>query len=383
VLDSTANAEIKNSPPVSSDTPGGQVPPANAVLLGLRALLTDQSPGPVSESTSVVIVDGAGKVIPELVASSLDMASLKQADVADLKSQPLPATDNAAVRTPRRCKLKLPGGPTELCVRVPLTEDVKASLGHNAASMVVARPAAGLGGLLGDLDQFISHAAQGFDLHIGPCQLRTEMLHVHVHGAGFTSVFVAPDVFEELVARQGNPRVLYKRHQEVELLCAELHHFVVNLCFSPCLINQQVADRNRVLGLSAAFGTPQDRLHTRDHLARVERLRHVIVGANFESNNLVDVIATRRKHQDRYIMIPPDFTADLEPVHAGHHQVQHHHRRLHLLEPRDSIRAVRRGLDSKPFLLEIDGCEVTDILFVINHKNLLRHVTLPTVCKTA
>lgn len=151
VLDSTANAEIKNTPPGATEGSGGQVPQANAVLLGLRALLTDQTPGPVSESTSVVIVDANGRVIPDLVASSLDIDALTKADVVDVRDQPAAAPDTSTIRTPRRCKLKVPGGPTELCVRVPLTTEVKQSLGKNAASMVVARPAAGLGGLLGDL----------------------------------------------------------------------------------------------------------------------------------------------------------------------------------------------------------------------------------------
>ena len=151
VLDSTANAEIKNNTTVPPDTSGGQVPQATAVLLGLRALLTDQTSGPVSESTSVLIVDPNGKVIPSLVASSLDITALSKADVSDLSNQPAGASDSPSLRTPRRCKLTLPGGPTELCVRVPLTTEVKQSLGQNAASMVVARPKAGLGSLLSDL----------------------------------------------------------------------------------------------------------------------------------------------------------------------------------------------------------------------------------------
>lgn len=151
VLDSTANAEIKNGAATPPDASGGQVPEANAVLLGLRALLSEQDSGTVSESTSVLIVDAGGRVIPDLVASSLDIDALSRATVDDNNNQPDDATGDTALRTPRRCELRLPGGPTELCVRVPLTQEVRSSLGHNASSMVVARPAAGLGELLSDL----------------------------------------------------------------------------------------------------------------------------------------------------------------------------------------------------------------------------------------
>ena len=46
-------------------------------------------------------------------------------------------------------------------------------------------------------------------------------------------------------------------------------------------------------GSSAA---PQDSLNTRGELARIERLHQVVVGADFEAVNAVDVVAAGGEH---------------------------------------------------------------------------------------
>ena len=45
----------------------------------------------------------------------------------------------------------------------------------------------------------------------------------------------------------------------------------------------------------------QDRLDARDELARVERLRQVVVGADLEADDLVDVLVAGGQHQDRHV----------------------------------------------------------------------------------
>ncbi len=43
----------------------------------------------------------------------------------------------------------------------------------------------------------------------------------------------------------------------------------------------------------------QDRLHAREQLARIERLRQIVVGAEIEPDDAIDVVAARREHQHR------------------------------------------------------------------------------------
>ena len=72
----------------------------------------------------------------------------------------------------------------------------------------------------------------------------------------------------------------------------------------------------------------QDRLHAGNQLARVERLRQVVVGADLEADDLVDVLVSCGQHQDRNVGRLADATADLDPVDVGQHQVEHDQRRL-------------------------------------------------------
>ena len=74
-------------------------------------------------------------------------------------------------------------------------------------------------------------------------------------------------------------------------------------------------------------GAAQDRLDPRDELARVERLRQVVVGADLEPDDLVDVLVARGQHQDRHVGALADPLADLDAVDVRQHQVEHDQRR--------------------------------------------------------
>ena len=71
----------------------------------------------------------------------------------------------------------------------------------------------------------------------------------------------------------------------------------------------------------------QHALHARDELARVERLRQVVVGADLEPDDLVDVLVARGEHDDRHVGALADAAADLDPVHVGQVEVEDDQRR--------------------------------------------------------
>ena len=74
-------------------------------------------------------------------------------------------------------------------------------------------------------------------------------------------------------------------------------------------------------------GAAEDRLHAGDELARVERLREVVVGADLEPDDLVDVVVARGEHEDRDVGALADPPADVDPVDIGERQVEHDQRR--------------------------------------------------------
>lgn len=147
LVDYQANTEIAQSIKARDpETP--YLPEGQDLLLVLRSFLTVRDSGRVAEDTSIALIDNDGKIIPGLEASGIP---LEGGMVKLLQNQPS-AIDGQTDRTPRRCKLQLPENPEQLCVSMPLSESVlQAFPGTSASAIVVARPAAGLGEVIGDL----------------------------------------------------------------------------------------------------------------------------------------------------------------------------------------------------------------------------------------
>src|SRR5512141_1753008 len=154
-------------------------------------------------------------------------------------------------------------------------------------------------------------------------ELSAQLSHVDVHRASVTSKGVAPDALEQLVTREHETAMVEQLPEEIEFLRRQLHFLVADLHLSAPRVDGQVAvAKNGALGLTALRRrAPEDRLDPSDELARVERLRHVVVGSHLEPDDLVDVLVAGRQHQDRHLRLLADPSADLDSVDVRQHQV--------------------------------------------------------------
>ena len=75
--------------------------------------------------------------------------------------------------------------------------------------------------------------------------------------------------------------------------------------------------------ISAAFCSPQDCPDAGDQFARVEGLGDIVVGADLETDNAVDVGATRRQHDDGQRRLRPQSTTDAEAILTGQLYIEH------------------------------------------------------------
>ena len=71
------------------------------------------------------------------------------------------------------------------------------------------------------------------------------------------------------------------------------------------------------------LGAPQHGADAGRELARRERLRHVVVGAELEPDDPVGLLASRGEHDHRELRAGADPPAQLEAVRSGQHQVEH------------------------------------------------------------
>ncbi len=99
-------------------------------------------------------------------------------------------------------------------------------------------------------------------------------------------------------------------------------------------------------------GAPEERTHPASKLADRERLRDVVVGAELETEHLVELLAARCQHDDRDVALAAQTLADLEPVEPRQHDVEDDEVERVLVEAPERLFAVARLDDRVPVPLE-------------------------------
>ena len=120
-----------------------------------------------------------------------------------------------------------------------------------------------------------------------------------------------------------------------------------------------------VLGL----GPPQDGAHARDELARRERLRHVVVCAELEPGDAVDLLVAGGHDHDRQPRGVADRPAEVEAVGVGELEVEDREPDVVLLEREQPFGAAGGPDDAEPVLLEIGANERRDVLLVLDEQD--------------
>ena len=82
--------------------------------------------------------------------------------------------------------------------------------------------------------------------------------------------------------------------------------------------------RSSVGGLSVVR-SPADRADPGDQLAEAERFGDVVIGAELEAQDPIELLAPRRQHDDRSRRSLPQLATDVAAVHVGQAEVQQHH----------------------------------------------------------
>jgi hypothetical protein len=112
--------------------------------------------------------------------------------------------------------------------------------------------------------------------------------------------------------------------EQVELLRRQLDLLVADVNLTAAGVDEQLPVAELLaLDLPAlGRGAAKNGFHPGDELAGVERLGQVIVGADLQADDLVDVLVSRGQHQDRDVGRLADAAADLDPVDVREHQVE-------------------------------------------------------------
>ena len=66
----------------------------------------------------------------------------------------------------------------------------------------------------------------------------------------------------------------------------------------------------------------KDGANSRDQFAAAERLRHIVVGAEFQSDDAIDLVALGGDHDDRDVGFGAQRAAQRQPVFARQHEIE-------------------------------------------------------------
>ena len=121
----------------------------------------------------------------------------------------------------------------------------------------------------------------------------------------------------------------------------------------------------------------QHRVNAGDELARIERLRQIVVGAHFEPDDAIDVLALRRQHDDRHRLAgAAQAAAYRQPVLAGQHEVEHDEMRRIALQLLVEVARVGKRRDVEALLGQIARQEVAQAHVVVDDENPRRCVAM-------
>src|SRR3954471_6163531 len=203
-------------------------------------------------------------------------------------------------------------------------------------------------------------------------ELPPQLAHVDVDGAGVARERVAPDPLEQLVACEDEALVVEELPEEVELLGRQPDLLLPDVALPSAGVEHELAvPEHTAIGPRLSPAGAEDGTPPRHELARIEGLREVVVGADLEARDLVEVVVARRQHQHGQRARLADPPADLDPVEVGQHQVEDDERGSVDADEGQRLSAARGHLHGEAVLAEIGGDERGNRLLVLDDENLL------------
>jgi hypothetical protein len=155
-------------------------------------------------------------------------------------------------------------------------------------------------------------------------QFVAEVSHVHVDHM-LVVVLGAPDAFQQLRSGEDSAGLVRQSEQQRKLARCQRNKRPSQRDFVAGLVDHQLTEGRwrgclgwRPLGRAR---TPKHGPHPSHELPRTERLGEIVICADLEANDAIDLLGTRGEHQNVGVAELPNAAADLEAVEAWQHQI--------------------------------------------------------------
>ena len=120
-----------------------------------------------------------------------------------------------------------------------------------------------------------------------------------VDRSGATGELHAPNLLEQTLPGHDEARVVEQEREQVELHARQLYRTAGDRDRPPAALEHDVAARDDVHVLGCRLRAAQHCMDPRNELSRGERLRHVVVGAELEPCDPIDLLIACSDDHDR------------------------------------------------------------------------------------
>src|SRR5215217_4243057 len=229
--------------------------------------------------------------------------------------------------------------------------------------------------------EFVADAPDCFDvarfLRVS-FDLLTKPANVDGNSPAVAGIRPVPHLVEKLVPSENLAGMPRQELEQIEFARSEIHTLAGHRDLAAVRSDDEHAEAQRVaLGhRRRGCGAAKYRLDAGNQFSRAEGLANVVIGADAEANDRVDLVALGRHHDDGYIALGADAPADLKPVNARQHEVEQDKIRPCNRESRQRFSSIRGDLDREAVLSKILRNDFTHDRFVVNDQNS-RHPTTP------
>ena len=196
-----------------------------------------------------------------------------------------------------------------------------------------------------------------------------------VDGLGLDHVLPVPGLLEQLLAAEHGAGVCHERCQKLELARGELDLLALVGGAVAGLVQMDAGDvehAGAVLhGVCLLGSAAQQRVDARQKLADAKGLGEVVVAAELEADDLVELRVAGGEEEHGHVARAADAPTDLVAVDAGEHDVEDDQVVVGCLRHGDSLVAGVGHVDLVAFLEQVEADDVGDAFLVIDDEDAL------------
>ena len=194
---------------------------------------------------------------------------------------------------------------------------------------------------------------------------------MHIDGAIEPFAVLPTDSIEQLAPCEHTTRVTSQCGQQLEFGCRQIERVPSSRSSHPLDVKREIANFQH-LSIWTCGRSPEHGLHAGDKLARTERFRHVVVGADVEAVHAIGLFDPCCQHDDWNGGFGPQPSCDVETVHPRQAEIEHHQIGTARRGENQRVFASPRSQHVEPRVAQVVADYVRDPRVILDDQNRLQ-----------